>query len=216
MLKINKGMFEIKKLPVLILSTPRSGSNALTLVLWKQAIDKHPNCYYFSEPDYLNLDKGSVNINGLNEFYKVCQTTDNFVVKCHYFRFVDVYRQDIRELLLSKAFKIRLRRKNIISQIASVYIANRNNKYVYSINDSIASYNVPIDENHIKKIIEFLRFSNSAIDNAEIDFDLNLYYEDLENLNQSGHIESIKPQNYRQLCDCIAEIHEKTYCSESY
>lgn len=210
-------MFEIKKLPVLILSTPRSGSTALSSVIWKQENDKHPGCHYFSEPDWLNLDKRSFNIERLNNFYKVCQTTDNFVVKCHYYRFIEFYRQDIRELLLSKAFKIRIRRKNIISQIASMYIAvNRNNKYHYTIDDSIEPYNVPIDENLIKNRIEYSRFSNSLIDNAAIDFDLNLYYEDLENLNQSGHIESIKPQNYRQLCDYIAEIYEKTYCSESY
>jgi len=187
-------MFEIKTTPILILSTPRSGSSALGKYI-KTLCEK--DIPYFLEPDY----SGQQGVNNFrNEFYR----SKDFILKCHLIN-LHKYGGSISTYLLQHAYKIRIRRNDVVKQIASYYIANvRNKKWHFTNKEelNLTDY-IPINFNLLKSYIMFIKYSNKILDTTNINFDLDLYYEDLPDLDSTGFYITPPPKNYDELLDII-------------
>ena len=185
-------MFNINKTPIVIISSPRTGSTALGSYLSKV----FPNIKYFPEPDFTDkLD--------LIEFEKHFLLGNDFILKAHAFNFPN-YNPEIVKLVCytDLTYKIRIRRKDIAKQIASLYIAQERGekyhfKYPSDLNDTIS-----IDKIKILKCIDYIVNKNKILENSDIQFDLDLFYEDIDIPDNNYYIVP-KPTNYNNLYEIV-------------
>jgi LPS sulfotransferase NodH len=192
-------MFTITKTPVLILSTPRSGSTALGAYI-KSLCKK--DIYYFQEPDYY----GQPEINNFKKYF-YSNPSKNFILKCHFIN-LHRYGTDVSPYLLDNAYKIRIRRKDFVKQIASFYIAKKRDHRWHFENAEQLNFvdTIPINTLHIKQYITYIKDANYKLDHASVNFDLDLYYEDLPDINDAGYYIAPKPDNYNELLATIQEL----------
>jgi LPS sulfotransferase NodH len=190
-------MFIITKTPILILSSPRTGSTVLTAYI-KSMCEK--DIGYFQEPDY----HGQPEIDKFNKYFV---NSKNFILKCHFIH-LHRYGTTVSEYLLDNAYKIRIRRKDFVKQIASFYIARaRNNCWHYQNNETINLVDtISINTTYIKQYIIYLKNANYKLEHASVNFDLDLYYEDLPAINNAGYYIAPKPVNYDELLDTITKL----------
>jgi hypothetical protein len=192
-------MFKINKTPILILSTPRTGSTVLGAYI-KSLFGK--DIPYFIEPDYF----GQV---GISKFQNYFNISKEFILKCHFIR-LDRYGTDISDYLLHEAYKIRIRRKDFVKQAASLYIAMERKQYHFrNIEQLNFVDNISINTKKITHgVISYLKYANYKLDSAPVNFDLDLYYEDLPNINDADFYIVPKPSNYNELLDTIKKLVE--------
>lgn len=185
--------FYITKPTTLILSSPRTGSTMLGEYV--KTCSVYPGARYFIEPSYTGK---------LEEFQKYFAISKLFVLKAHYSH-LDQYGTDIVEYLLKHAFLIRIRRRDIVKQIASFYIAQaRQFKWHFTQPEELAMNDiVPIKHNNLASTVEEIFEFNNAIDSSTIKFDLDLYYEDLPKIQNTKYFLTPQPQNYQEL---LAEV----------
>ena len=190
-------MFTITKTPILIISSPRTGSSVLGSYIQKLC---SKDIRYFREPDYNGVQ-------GMEEFYHYFSQSKDLILKFHYMH-LDRYRTDITDYLLSNAYKIRIRRRNFINQVASIYIAMaRGKKWHFKKNDQLTLVDsIPIDLEIIKKYISYMASANDKLNSAPINFDLDLFYEDLPKMTDDDYYIVPKPSNYDEILDTIAKL----------
>ena len=190
-------MFTITKTPILIISSPRTGSSVLGAYIQKLC---NVDIRYFKEPDYNGVHE-------MEEFYHYFSQSKDFILKCHYIHLYR-YRNDISDYLLSNAYKIRIRRRNFINQVASIYIATaRGKKWHFKKNDQLTLVDsIPIDLEIIKKYISYMASANDKLNSAPINFDLDLFYEDLPKMTDDDYYIVLKPSNYDEILDTIAKL----------
>jgi LPS sulfotransferase NodH len=190
-------MFTITKTPILILATPRTGSTVLGAYIKSLCKTDIP---YFQEPDYL----GQLEIDKFKEYF---DQSKDFILKCH-FIYLHRYGTDVSKYLLDNAYKIRIRRKDFVKQVASFCIASeRNNRWHFQNAEQLNFVDtIPINTSKIKQHIAFLKYANYKLDHAPVDFDLDLFYEDLPAINDAGYYIAPKPSNYSKLLDTIKEL----------
>jgi len=190
-------MFTINKTPILILSTPRTGSSVLGAYI-KLLCNK--DITYFQEPDYSGQEE-------IDKFQNYFNSSKDFILKCHFIH-LDRYGTDVSKYLLDNAYKIRIRRKDFVKQVASLYIAEaRNNSWHFQNPEQLNLIDtVDINTAKIKQSILFLKYANYKLDRAPINFDLDLYYEDLPTINDAGYYIAPKPSNYNELLDTIKNL----------
>lgn len=182
-------MINITKFPVVIFSSPRTGSTAL--VRYLQHLYPENNC--FCEPDLRELER----------FLDYGKQHDNFIVKLMA-RNLHLYPN---ELIFSPAnFFIRIRRRSIVDQVASNYIARERNLWYYQTNNSVFDTPIHIDPLKITENIAIVSRYNAALHKVNVKFDLDLYYEDLPRMVVPGHIITPKPLNYNELKSEIAAL----------
>jgi hypothetical protein len=197
-------MFQITKTPVVIFSTPRTGSTVLTAYIKK--ISNDPTIKAFSEPDYPSGNR-------MEEFLEVYNSNQKFVLKTH---LVHIHRYDpkIAEFLTTSdsIFRIRIQRKDLIKQIASFYIAiSRNNYWHHRTNDSTKLVDtIEINKSLLAKHISYILRSNKIIKESNIKFDLDLYYEDLPKMDNLTFYVNPKPTNYQEILDVVSEMVSRT------
>lgn len=196
-------MFTITKFPVLILSTPRTGSTALGSYILNTFNLK----YYFCEPDtaYNEVDKHNFfrNFFKSNAFKK-----KNYVIKFHLSKYKDEPNDVYKYLLESNdVFKIRIKRRNIIKQIASFYISLDQDKWSYKEDDDLSKeYKIAINKRKIKDVSEHVLKEIKGITETDIKIDLDLYYEDLPVMTGIPFYKTPQPSNYQELCLEIQSI----------
>lgn len=190
--------------PLLILASPRTGSTALGQYFKKQ----FPTATYFIEPDWTLSVMQKLTNNLQSKNY-------DFIVKILYYC-MELYSDDLRNFLLSPiTSKIRLRRRDTASQMASLYIAMYRN-YTYHYLDKSASKipgkeyvvlpentdvyvkeMIPIkDDQNMDWIINEILMANKQLDESTLKFNLDLYYEDLPDLDKTGFNKTPLPLNY--------------------
>jgi hypothetical protein len=180
--------------PLLILASPRTGSTALG----KYFLNYFPTATYFFDPDY-----GNHNPSYIKKFIDKIKTNDpDFIVKTLYYR-MDWYSDDIKNFLLSSATsKVRIRRRDVVSQTASFYISMyRNWKFHYFDKNSLdIADTIPVkDDQNMDYVIKEILNANKKINECNLQFDLDLYYEDLPSLDETGHNKTPKPLNYDEI-----------------
>jgi len=189
-------MFTITKTPILILSTPRTGSTVLGKYI-KSLYEK--DIPYFVEPDYTGQQE-------INNFLNYIKHSKDFILKCH-FVYLHRYGTEAFIYLLREAYKIRIRRKDFIKQVASWYIAHeRNYKWHFNKEESTLVDTVSINIAKIKQYIAFLKYANYKLDHAAVSFDLDLYYEDLPTIDDASYYIVPKPSNYNELLVTIQKL----------
>ena len=176
------------KFPIIIIGSPRTGST----VLAKYLNSKYPDLTLFDEPrqEYKN------------EFLNFSKTRSDYILKFH--PGLDGYTNE----LFINATLIRIRRKNLIEQISSWYVAQMRGFYSYDNLDILkldefANAPVMIDTTMIKKAVKAQQQYNNVLDNLNLNYDYDLYYEDLPNLTNS--IITPKPPNYKSIQELVAQ-----------
>lgn len=188
--------------PIVVFSTPRVGSTAISQFIRSKC---SKNLEYFFEPDYLE--------SSLKDFTNHFTKSKEFILKLHYYA-LEKYNSEIKDYICSnpEVFKIRLRRKDFINQVASLYTAHtrnlplaRENKkwhYIKGIDSIETTTNelIEIKEQRIKDVIQFLAKVNKDLNETSIEFDLDLYYEDIvQDLSNTTVFITPKPKNYDEL-----------------
>lgn len=154
----------ITRWPVVVYTNYRSGSSIFS----KDLAHKH-NVPLFVEP--IRSDARLKNF-----LYQYHSGIDKFVLKIMPDQVKEL--KETEEILNSNCFRIKLTRRNIIDQITSYYIASITDKWGQT-EETIDSYNVKIDLNVLRKVIDVIKFNNQMLDESNLNFDHVVYYEDL-------------------------------------
>ena len=186
---------QISRLPVVILSSKRTGSTFLTYHICELLKTDCNNLHEFIEP---------AESNQMEKLLEVIDYHENYVLKVHAYDLITVYPPKIKNIIdTHNCFLIRIRRRNTIDQIASHYIASERNIWGYN-NDTLYDNTVKkIDINRIKRSIKFISTYNQIIDNFPVTFDLDLYYEDLPIIDGKS-IKTPNPENYDEIWKIIS------------
>lgn len=189
-------MFDITKTPVLVVSSPRTGSTYIS-----NYIGKKYNLNTFLEPD-------SGKIQYMEYFHHYAKSDADYLLKVHAYN-LKKYEKNIIETLLydDNVFRVKIFRSNIINQIASVYVGYfcRNRTWHYENNYSELNDSVPIQDDNLRTSIDWVLYWNKQLHNLNVNYDLILEYETLPNIETSYNI-TPKPKNYKELCDTITRL----------
>ena len=193
-------MFTNIKVPVLILSAPRTGSTALGRYIKNTC--NIENISYFTEPQQ---------VIGQYKLFKECfNSSKNYILKEHLHIFNREYSKSIVAAVMANSYKIRIYRKDFIKQVVSAYITyERNNQTQYvTASDLQISDTVDINITQLSHIIINLKKWNNELANSDISFDITTCYEDLGhlNLNISGYYKTPQPLNYNELIVAASNI----------
>lgn len=188
---------QISRLPVIILSSKRTGSTFLTYHIYELLKNDYNNLHEFIEPGISNQ---------MEKLLEVIDNQENYVLKVHAYDLITVYPPKIKNIIdTHNCFLIRIRRRNTIDQIASHYIASERNIWGYN-NDTLYDNTVKkIDINRIKRSIIKISTYNQLIDNFPVSFDLDLYYEDLPIIDGKS-IKTPNPENYDEIWKTIKDF----------
>ena len=182
------------KIPAVIFSTPRTGSSALGHYLLRN--NNITDAKYFNEPEY--TDK-------MKNFVDYFHSNKNFIIKFHYGN-LHKYPQELQDYFLSdNTFKISIRRRDLIKQIASSYIAIcRDRKWLFWKDENHTYDNdiIPLDIEKLDYSIKTVNYFNDKLDQSNIKFDLEYYYEDLD-LSVSDYVMTPQPQNYLEVIEFV-------------
>jgi LPS sulfotransferase NodH len=182
-------MFNFNKFPILLLSTPRTGSSALGSYIQ----DMHQELAFFNEPDN--------SVERINGFTNKILNNKNYLLKAHLYN-IHLYPNHNFLCYSDEIFRIRLRRKNFVEQAVSFYIAKkRNEKWSYKSEEEVNLSkldHIPLDIELAGKSVDFLKKVNKILDDTDIKFDLDLFYEDLT-LDNSRYFPTPLPANYQEL-----------------
>jgi len=188
---------QISRLPVVILSSKRTGSTFLTYYIFNLLKNNYNKLHEFIEP---------AESNQIQKLLEVINEHENYVLKVHAYDLVTVYPLNIKNIIdTHNCFLIRIRRKNIIDQIASHYIASERNIWGYNKDTQYDTAVKKININRIKRSIGFISIYNQTLDNFPATFDLDIYYEDLPIIDGNS-IKTPKPENYDEICKMIKLI----------
>lgn len=188
---------QISRLPVVILSSKRTGSTFLTYHICELLKNDCNNLHEFIEP---------AKSNQMEKLLEVIDNQENYVLKVHAYDLITVYPPKIKNIIdTHNCFLIRIRRRNIIDQIASHYIASERNIWGYNKDTQYDNTVKKIDINRIKRSIGFISTYNQAIDNFPGSFDLDIYYEDLPIIDGKS-IKTPNPENYDEIWKMIKLI----------
>lgn len=193
-------MFTNIKVPVLILSAPRTGSTALGRYIKNTC--NIENISYFTEPQRI--------IEQYKLFKECFNSSKNYILKEHLHIFNREYSKSIVAAVMANSYKIRIYRKDFIKQVVSAYITHkRNNQTQYvTASDLQISDTVDINITQLSHIIINLKKWNNELANSDISFDITTCYEDLGhlNLNISGYYKTPQPLNYNELIVAASNI----------
>jgi hypothetical protein len=182
------------KFPILIISSARVGSNLLSMYYKKTyGIDM-----------FLDLDGENGKI---QEFIDYKKTSDRYVIKIHALHVPRYPKELIAELFEEDNFKIRLRRRDRVAQIASCYVANARKKWYYTEKMPSEDFHKKIDINNsdIDSEIKLIDEYYQAYDQVGLDFDADLWYEDLGDINNTAFVRTVLPINYDELLNTIKQ-----------
>jgi len=209
-------MWENIKLPLVILSSPRSGSTVLLDTIRNYLNDNNVNFTDIGSEPITHEDRSFERYEKLNHNL----TTNNFICKLHVFQLKTIYPMFFFDnILQGKYFLIRIRRKNIAEQLVSLYISHvygekeifqnskeSNKKY-------IENKKIPIDKFIMEQVIIRGMHHIHLLENFNCKFDLDLWYEDII-FNSKKYYKPKPPSNYKELVDRVSNIvQDKTFDS---
>jgi len=192
-------MFDLKisKLPIIILGTARTGSS----VLANHLVLKYPKLQIWNEPEH--------NPKTLSNFIEYAKSKDDYIIKILVGSLHQYPIWFIRLKLLSKACHlIKIKRRSLIHQVASYYIALDRDIWYYFYTesnkwkDSIIPIN--IDKEIIKYIINVIKNDNEKIEPFLCDS--TFFYEDIKNQLFAPDLKTPKPINYTDLLKNIEDL----------
>lgn len=185
-------MIAIDSLPVVILSSPRSGSTALAMSLHHQL-----GGVLFIEPGLKEVS--------LNQFLRHTSMKTDYILKEH----ASVLLKKYPNFDFKNATVIRIKRQNFISQVVSSYITGKTKKWFYTEEDRHYQDNVvPLDESFLKASFVYITTQNRIVNNFKGKIDLEVNYEDIEHELTHGQ-RTMQPKNYQQLLEWATNKYEQ-------
>lgn len=186
----------INKFPIIILSSPRTGSTLLTEVISA----KYPSLKVFTEPDANNR---------LDELEEYATSSNQYILKLHLRYLLKFPKNVIKQIINHDAFLIRIRRKNIIDQMVSEYIELCRNVWCYH-SDTLEKYKdeiIKIDDELLTLAINTTNSFNNKLDTFPITYDLDTYYEDLiQSLDSNvSTVITPKPVNHTEIYQALEQ-----------
>jgi hypothetical protein len=157
----------------------------------------HNISQHFNEPDGNNQ---------MQEFENYARLNKNYAVKIHARHLFKFYQPCIIDELLNSTtvYRVKIKRKNIINQIASFYMAKLTNTWGYLDNNVLVN-DVIIDISKIKSAIHIIKQFNKDLDEVNTNFDLELFYEDLSPQPDNCYKKTPRPSNYNIIIDAVTE-----------
>lgn len=194
----------INKLPVLIVSSPRTGSTPLLHYVQKCCGEDIP---FFMEPTTGNWQPGKKDWSTgkvMEEFIATARNSKRFIVKDHIHTLHKHDPSILKSLLSESTYKIRLQRRDTIKQVASRYIVWHRNLWHHDINTKEADQqeDIPLHSDVVLTIHGYINAINKMLIDSNIEFDLDVFYEDLV-FEGIGFISTPKPRNYNELLEFI-------------
>lgn len=180
---------KITRWPALILANYRTGSSPLC-----QGLALENSVTAFVEP--------SITTERTEEFLKSYTSTNRYIVKF----MPDQVEQftPYQELLASDCYKIKLTRKDKVSQIASYYIASVRDKWWTTKTEESKNYFVPIMKDKISQCIQHIQQVDLMLASFE-NYDTEMYYEDIGIIEDIDRVHSHRPSNFGHLVNIIKE-----------
>ena len=187
---------EVNKFPVVLIGPPRSGSSVVC-----RQIAKNLNLPFFSDVTWSN-DKTA-----LLNFSEFIETTDKYVVKCHIEDLPKYPKVFVDKVYNNESYNCKIIRNNQVGQLASIYIAEIRNAYMYS-ESNLDKYNnqiVNLNKYQLLKCLKRMNDYHSALENTKVCFDKTFVY---ENYIYDSDLTVItpKPENYdeiKNMCELI-------------
>jgi hypothetical protein len=188
---------EVIKFPIVIISSPRSGSTPLAFELK----NKH-NVELFNEPFTEHSSKSEPNDEEKTRLMSLLKNNDSrFILKIH-LDDLKFYPEEIIKLIEThNCHLIRIRRKDIVKQCISLYIELERNIWGYYKDfidqkkiDSLTSTVIPINFNMLKHSLKRIVKVNDELNKLNYKFDQDVWYEDLS--FDDTFIVTPKPNNY--------------------
>ena len=192
-------MNSITTRPIIIFSTPRTGSTVLGEYV--KSLCNDSDLVYFLEPDH----QGRA---GIEEFEKHFNQSKNFIIKLHYMHLYRYGRMMAEYLKTSdQAYRIRIRRKDIVQQIASFYIAlSRQNKWHFKHEDQPDHAAIILHPAKLNQAKWYILHSNQDLDTSPVKFDMDLFYEDLPKIEDPKYRPTPEPANYAEILQAVRDI----------
>ena len=180
------------RLPIVVIGTgPRCGSTPYVELLSQQL-----NLPAFYEPwcDRVCTDLSYLQI--YNQYLEFKRQSNKYIIK---FWLADLEHRSPYQSYIKNGYKILLMRRDIVSQIASWYIAEYRDKYHTLKEDQDLSYTVAIEPKDISISIRYLTRSLFLAEHCNI-FDARIYYEDIDFSSlKSPYKKTIQPSNFAEL-----------------
>ena len=206
--------FEITRFPIIIVCSPRTGSTALLLHLANKYKLNNFGEIFMGIKDIMHSSskiKEDI-LNDRKKYFDLRKKDDpNFVLKIMPKEINAFSSYD--NLLQTNCYKIKLFRKSVIDQIASLYIAQHTRKFHNYDNEVHENYDVEINKIDLIDCIESITHSNFLCDKLPYSYDSEIAYEDLQFIpntygttRKSNHTYTHKPNNYVELCDSIRKL----------
>jgi hypothetical protein len=194
-------MFSDLKLPIVIISSIRTGSTGLLFELEKIFLEKGISPLVLNEPIVYNNKSDSV-----IPFLKSINN-NQFILKVHAYDLQYYPKYFIKKLENNSYYIIRLRRKSIIDQCLSLYISLYTKIWINTTetNKQLENTTIEISEQLLHKTVEDVKKFNKAIDNCAYKFSLDLIYEDLE-LTKTFTIKRKTSITYEELRSRISKM----------
>lgn len=188
----------IDKLPIVIIAIPRSGSTALGSQIQNQFGEGIP---HFLDPGYIP--------GKLTELLNCHENSLNYILKCS-FRGTEPYPEDYKNFIFHdpNVYRIRLRRHNMFKQNLSSYIARCSGRWRYVEGVGIPPLEIKVDQSLIEETILWNSQEHTLISNLNLNFDQDLWYEDLS-FNNILDVPTPKPTNYDQIFDAFVKTYEQ-------
>jgi len=111
--------------------------------------------------------------------------------------------------LVSNGFKIGIKRRSLVNQIASYYICHMTKIWHYKQDDIFNNdlYDIEIIDNELVNVIRYILELNDTYNTSSIQKDIEFYYEDiLDIFSKSKYFRYKKPSNYQVLLERIAGL----------
>lgn len=206
-------MLLIKKFPVIIVATPRTGSTALLKKVAQEYSLRQIAEPYMPIKEILNLpthkQKGIAS--DRQKLLSCLEKNENkFVLKLMVSELS--YITPYPNILQTEAYKIQLMRQNVDQQIASLYIATETARYHQTANQQVFDFILPIKKMQLINCIETIYHSNFICENLPYRFDQKIWYEDLGFMPNAytadGSYMTItcKPTNYNEILQEINNL----------
>jgi hypothetical protein len=204
---MSKLKYNITKFPVIILSAPRTGSTALLYEL-----NDLLNVIVISEP----LNSNELSFKDIENFTKIMQDDNRYIVKIHLHDLLsstDGNKKIIQNIILNHIKNndctlIRLRRKDVIDQITSFYIALVRNIWSAPATIDLSinmSSSVAIIPSQMAFAAHVILSCNESLNDFSDPIDMDVWYEDAD-LPTNILVPIPKPENYLQIYRMVEKM----------
>ena len=193
------------KWPIIILSSPRTGSTALAHDIVLQSQRVVTDVLYFNEPaTHDPRNNTSKTYSDMSKLTFALNHDSKFILKAHSFDALSRYPQQLLDIV-DKSYVIRLRRKDIIAQIVSQYICMKRKIWSYNTNTVVVNDSDKIDMDEIYRSVEFITKYYQVADRYPNRVDEDLYYEDLH-VTHNICLPTPKPTNYNLIYETVKNV----------